>query len=157
MHVDIVVNSALREFLVAQNNGSEIFELEKSGLLNHKINLLLEKVPSDFRFPKSKENLIRIKLTYLKIGNNKIYPQSKCYLSENSQKIIAADLYKVFKEVFHNYVLSHHRAGKKVSDGIHDFCKCYNIPMNKLNYEMLKKSWDRSKEKKLIKNRTFCQ
>lgn len=117
----------------------------------------LEVAPSRYERYKMKDfKILRIQLPAgTDFGNKRIYTKNKG-ISDRNQELISRELYYLFKDIFHNYVLGYCR-GRKNDNGcqkmaILDFCSTYNIQEEALNYEMLKKSWDRSPQKKELKS-----
>jgi hypothetical protein len=119
-------------------------------------------VPEDYKFKKvNHENKVTIQLISFAIGNNSIseYKQINEYrnfLTPFSERLVERELNRMFKETFHNfvsgYVSSTNNSIGSQKEGIELFCKVYRLGLNEINYEMLKKSWDRSEQKKRINN-----
>ena len=80
------------------------------------------------------------------------------YVSDRNQYYISRFLDNVVKNIFHNYMLAFMRSNPlaRQKDAILDFCLVYSIEENKINYDMLKKSWDRSGQKAEWKRMVFA-
>lgn len=76
------------------------------------------------------------------------------YLDDRRQRFLARELSKVFDDLFLQHVLAFCRAQDYKRGcqkrGIEDFILCCNISLDKINYEMLKKKWNRSNQKQKI-------
>ncbi len=145
--VDCFVSPATYEFYVCTNNNSNIIELTKADYIRNLLKNLLSEPPSDFKPIADNSNVLRFRLTRF---NNDLPDIRKCnYLSLEAQKLIQRELEKLFKSIFHNYVLAYCRGGGYTTAAINDFCEVYRIRLENINFEMLKKSWDRSEQKKL--------
>jgi len=92
------------------------------------------------------------------VAGKRIATEYRNNLDNRRQFLLSRELHRLFKDIFHKYVLAYCR-GKKLAPGcqkeaIEDFCFIHNLKLNKINYEMLKKSWYRSDEKQFL-NRNF--
>jgi len=83
-------------------------------------------------------------------ASGKIIIENRNHLPDNHQYYISRFLDKIFKNIYHNYMLAYCRSNKEAiqKEGIYDFCMVYRIGQNKLNFDMLRKSWDRSNLKR---------
>lgn len=121
-----------------------------------KIISALEVSPSRYEKYKMKDfKILKIMLPAgTDFGNKRINTLNKG-VSDRHQEIISRELYYLFKDIFHNYVLAYCRALENQpgcqKKGILDFCDSYQIEEHRINYEMLKKSWDRSPQKKMLR------
>lgn len=102
-------------------------------------------------------NRSRVKRKHKGFDRYNIYMDSlfRCELNERGRNIIAWHLRTQFKECFHNFVqgalaVSPDLEQKQV---IFEFCKLYNITMNSISEDMLRKSWQRSPQKYIIQDR----
>jgi hypothetical protein len=79
-----------------------------------------------------------------------VYIEHKNHLPDNYQYHLSKYLDGVFKGIFHNFMLAHVMANHTTTqkEGIQNFCMVYRVAENRVNSEMLKKSWDRSDLKK---------
>lgn len=159
--VDIKVSPILKEFIEAKWGGDTIV-LGKDDYFTQKIKHILQRYPEDYRPVKvsEREEYVRMHVKHVEI----IRVGSKClfekevqwsYLDKYMQEQLSKELNKYFKEIFHAYVLAFCSARSFADncqrDGILDFCEVYNLRLNKVNFEMLKKSWYRSNEYQLFK------
>lgn len=152
--VDVKVTPILKEFIQSVFK-SDTIRVGKNDLMCQKIKYLLKLPPKDYKPERNMSERIKIELINFEICRTHYRIECRNFLDTRGQKIIFDELNKSFKEVFHNYVLAYVRgnSGRPGSQkkGIEDFCEVYNLSMDHINYEMLKKSWDRSKQKELIK------
>lgn len=65
------------------------------------------------------------------------------YISLQNQRHFELIIHELFKLLFNNYIDVRMEAGFNKTDSINSFCYRYNIPMNAINFEMLKKKHDR--------------
>lgn len=152
--VDVKVTPILKEFIQSIFK-SDTIRVSKNDLMSQKIKYLLQLPPKDYKPSMNLCDTIKIELINFEICRTHYRIECRNHLDTRGQKIIFDELNKTFKDVFHNYVLAYVRgtqlkAGSQ-KKGIEDFCDVYNLSMDHINYEMLKKSWDRSKQKQLIK------
>ena len=101
---------------------------------------------------KRKKNQRKIK-DYIRI--NTLF---RCFLSKEGNSEIANELRKRFKNSFHTFVLASLIANPDLQqkEAIENFIEHFHLTNNKVTYEMLKKSWDRSEEKEsLVKKGRF--
>lgn len=131
-----------------------VIDLDRNNTLSHRIAYLLTSTrPKDYNVYKLKSfKILQLRLHHFNINNTRINIQYRNYLDDSSQYQISKELYNRFKDIFHAHVLAYCRAGGMQSDGIKDFCDAYRIYGDVINFDMLKKSWDRSDEKKILKN-----
>lgn len=155
--VSVSVNPTLKEFIVNVYGGNTI-QIKKEDLLSQKIKYIMQLMPSDFSPVNTDPNAIKIEVTDAYIFKTSKYgtlfhadTQYRSFLNERLQHILAKELNKGFKEIFHNYVLAFARAGREQKEGIEDFCDVYNLSMNRISFDMLKKSWQRSDQYKMYK------
>lgn len=144
--VDIRVSLILKEFILSTNNSDKLY-LNKRSDISNTLFTLLKPQPEIPKPIKNRAYYIRLVLPYNETKDIRCYN----YLDEQGQFIIFQKLNKNFKLCFHNFMLGKVKSGIKQSEGITDFCTTYFIKCDNLNYEMLKKSWDRSYEKLLWK------
>lgn len=148
----IRVHPVVREFIVS-TTGSEIIEPITNSNFYHRVKTILQLKPKDYKnYPLKCSSTITILVSNFRIGDNRIDQFSRNHLDDRRQYFLSKELYDNFKLIFHNYVLAYMRGGgKQQKRAIEDFCTVYSISMNSINYEMLKKSWDRSEQKKVLK------
>lgn len=149
------VHPALYDFYYFTYKSDTII-LSANTTFYQKIIATLDLKPARYdRFKMKEFKILRIVLPAgTDFGNKRINTFNKG-ISDRHQELISRELYYLFKDIFHNYVLAYCRALKNTNgcqkDGIYDFCESYEIKDGRLNYEMLKKSWDRSPQKKMLK------
>jgi len=140
--VDIQVSPLVYHFYHSKSGCNKI-KLQYNDPLSLILYSMLETVPATFRHERF-ENTIRIELIYKRNQNI----QYINYLPPRKQEVISKHLYANIKHLFHNYVLAFVSAGGSQHEAIIDFCTYYNIPLEDVKYETLKKSWNRSEEKR---------
>ncbi len=156
LDIDIEVNPIIKEWITS-TYGSDTIQCHQDDFISNKLKYLLTTTPKNYK-PKQvpRENKITISLINLTI-NKKYLGEYKYYLSESSEKIIEREFAKQFKTAFHNfvsgYIVSTSNSIGSQKEGIENFCIVYGLSLNRINYEMLKKSWDRSKEKRVLINK----
>lgn len=156
--VSVSVSPILKEFIECVHKGA-VIKLKPDDLMCQKIKYILQLMPADFSPVNTDPNAIKIEVTNFQLfqrrGGRSLFhvdAEHRSFLNDRLQHILAKELNKGFKEIFHNYVLAFARAGREQKEGIEDFCEVYNLSMNKITYEMLKKSWQRSEQYIMMKN-----
>ena len=142
--VDIKVSPFVYYFFVSSNN-SNFIRLKNN---DHLWKIIWPKLicPPVGNKPIDSKYVLKVELFYLR---SKDIKHANC-LSDKSQNIINDYLLSQIKRIFHNYVLAFTSAGGTQQNGIEDFCFIYNIPLEEIKYDTLKKSWNRSYEKKCL-------
>lgn len=158
--VDVRVTPIVREFLIAKY-GSETIKLSKDDYFTQKIRHILQNKSTSYVPVKESDrhNYIKLQIHDFKMSiRNKSLSythEENAYLSEYLQMALSKEFTKYFKEVFHSYVLAYCIAREKkdgsVRDAIYSFCDIYCLPMNNIDFDMLRKSWSRSKEYLVLK------
>jgi hypothetical protein len=148
VYVDVRVSPVVKEFYSGLY-GSNVIVPDKRDYIFIVMRRLMEKVPADYKPVKNNETHLKILIRQCNNSNRneRYYP----YLQGNHQRLVNNYLRKQFRTLFLNYMLAWSRRGGGQKNGIEDFCKVYNISFNNINYEMLKKLWDRSKEKMMMR------
>lgn len=150
----VTVNTppSLREFMIARNGGSDMIKLKSDDIFTSKIINLLKSPPKDYQPHRTNNGVISIKVPSFRICNSVHNGLVRFYLSSRDQQIIVDEWNSTFKEIFHNYVMAF-CVGMNFKVpcqkmAILSFCEDYKIPMENMNFDTLKKSWDRSEQKK---------
>lgn len=162
--VRVKVTSMVQQFVIALY-GSTTIKCEHNDLMTQKIKHIVSLLPKGYKLPQETEaaHYIDIEVKNVNFGQckangyKKIYRQTaeaNTFIVYALQRELSVELKKLFKSMFHNYVLAFCR-GRKFEigcqkDAILDFCDSYNININKIDYDALKKSWQRSKEYKQV-------
>jgi len=153
----IKVDRYVKEFIIS-TYGSDVVDIGQQDALFERIKYMLQLPPKEYINSLKGDNVITLFIPYYKILDRHIDKIYRSNLDDRRQALIASEFKKLCKKVMHNFVLgycisnvrnSFHENQKK---GIQDFCLLYKINMDKILYETLKKSWDRSKEKKMLKS-----
>lgn len=152
--LQIKVHPVVREYIVS-TTGSDVIEPIPNSNFYHRVKTILQLNPKEYKkYPLESQSTITILVSKFSLGKeNRIYGEHRNYLDDRRQYFLSKELYDGFKSIFHNYVLAYMRGGgKQYKQAIEDFCDVYSLSLNNINYEMLKKSWDRSEQKKLLIN-----
>lgn len=177
MEVFCKIHPAVKEFIRC-TNGSDLIVPRKDDWLWLLLKQNLCLIPEDYKpvSPEEREQSY-IRISLLDASGSKVQVRKKSpvrlkrkefdpscvymntlfrsYLDEKGQRIIANHLRTQFKECFHNFcqgalALSPDMEQKQV---IIEFCRVYNITLNHISEDMLVKSWQRSVQKQVIRNR----
>lgn len=160
MIIDVRVNSAVREFIIS-TKGSDIIVPEKRDWIWLLLKQKLIPAPIGATQDIPEEELIRVSL--LDASGSKVYAQDvdrtiymntlfRFWLDKKGQYSIARHLNTQFKECFHNFMAGaiFTNPAIKQKDAVDDFCECYNISYDKITFDMLFKSWQRSSQRNRI-------
>jgi hypothetical protein len=152
--IELKVHPALYDFYFFVYK-SDTITLSSNSCFYQKVIAALQVKPADYKTCKFKKfGVIKLFFPYdTRFGGKHIYIGAK-EISDRNQELISRELYYLFKDIFHNYVLAYCRALKNVpgcqKKGILDFCESYQIKEDTLNYDMLEKSWKRSEQRKML-------
>jgi len=156
--VKLKVHPVVYDFYYAQYG--DTFDLKEDTVLSIILPHILDLKPKDYdpsRLVNYKQ--LNIIINDLRLGSaadcvKYIHGEDRKYISDRNQYYISRFLDNIVKNIFHNYILAYLRSNRlaQQKDAIMDFCMVYRIEENAINFEMLKKSWDRSGEKKEWKN-----
>lgn len=153
----IKVHPVVKEFIVSIA-GSDTIEPKGDSLFARRIHFVLQLQPMEYSekhpFRRLKDDSsITILLPRCQMGREKVNVLYRNHLDDRRQYLISRELYAGFKNIFHTYMLAYMKGGGETQkEGIESFCETYNLSMKKINYDMLKKSWDRSQEKQIYNN-----
>lgn len=155
MTVSVTVSKALKSYLLAVNEGSDIIVPCRESRLWGLVKTHLDLIPHDYTpVPASGcEDAIRIAVhaTHRR-GYN--YPSRKvmvtdslwrCHINPTGQRVIADYLSRFFKHSFRSYMTGAlaNNDKLKIHDAILNFCQLHDIDMDLVTYEMLRKDWYR--------------
>lgn len=160
MTVDVRISRPLREYVLSVNGGSDTIRPERGSLLWGLVKLHLDLVPREYRPvpPDQRQDYIRIALyrvrqtrSYnLNTGRNMVINTLfRNYLNEEGQRAVASHIAGGFKQTFRAYMggaLSNNPE-LTIHDAIYEFCSDYNISMDSITYDMLRKDWYRFKKR----------
>lgn len=160
MPTDFTINIKVSKFLKEyyQNNFQSKIILQKNSYLSMLVRNCIEPLPP-CTAPKfhNKSESIEIVLPYI-YGVNIEY---NTYISDQNEQIIASELEKLFKIKLHNFIqgyiaayMAHYPYTKHgaIKNAITDFCNINKVSFDSINFESLKKSYDRSQEKNQLNN-----
>ena len=163
MTVSVAVHPTIREFIL-DTNGSDTLVPDKSDLLWKLVKANLTTYQPD----KNDDIKPCIQIELLQTGFHKSYNNGSmlyistmyhCYLTEKGQNEIAKELRSRFKNTFHTFVMGAlvGNPDLKQKEAFILFINKFNLSENCITYEMLKKSWDRSLQKEIMKTKkTGC-
>lgn len=136
--------------------GSECIDIRPNSYLSNKIKTILSVKPMNYKDCCRIKNfkILRVKIHEFRFGKNgtHINIEYSNFISDRNQYYLSKELYDIFKITFHNFVAGSVRSGRTQKQSIEDFCEAYNLDWDNVNFEMLKKSWDRSFEKSFLLN-----
>jgi len=153
----IKVDPFVKQF-IKRIYGSDVVDVGQQDALFERIKYILQLQPKEYKQPIKGDYVITVFIPRFRILNKRIDNFYRTNLDDRRQKMIAGEFKKLFKKVFHNYVFGYCRSNINKSllenqkEGIYDFCLAYEINMDEILFESLKKSWDRSDEKKMLKS-----
>lgn len=153
----IKVDRYVKEFIIS-TYGSDVVDIKQQDALFERIKYMLQLQPKEYQNPIKGDHVITVFIPKFYILDKQIDKLYRSNLDDRRQKMISSEFKRLCKKVMHNYVFGYCRSNvtKNLDEnqkaGIEDFCISYDINMDKILYETLKKSWDRSKEKKMLKS-----
>lgn len=153
--VSVDVSPSLRAYILAVNNGSDIIRPNRESRLWGLIKMHLVTIPEDYK-PQPIDgapNCIRVAIyttkrqEYNRNARRVIYQNGlfRDYLAPAGQRVVADYLTRHLKHTFRSYMGGALGGNSELSihDAIHQFCQLYNIDMDTITYEMLRKDWFR--------------
>lgn len=160
MLIPVHVHPTIREFII-DTYGSDVVIPDKDSLFWKTIKYNLDLPPVGYKEPVTKDNIIYIGLldssgtkSVVRKKDKVIYINSmfRWYLSPDAQDEIAFFFRKQFKHTYHCFMQGAIAANPKVEQrkAMEEFCNIYNLTLNEISEDMLKKSWDRSEHKKMV-------
>ena len=162
MKVAVRVQPILKEFLI-DSTGSDTITPKRGDLVWAILKQNLETAPENYKEPTDIENYIYVEL--LDCHSTPVYSYQNCvfthintlfrwYLSEKGQSRIRSILSKNFKSTMHAFIQGAIAGNPELQqrEAMEEFCNTYNLTMQKITPDMIKKSWDRSDHKKKIFN-----
>lgn len=155
--IQVKVNPILKEFYHGYCNSRLVLE-KKSLFLDIVASLLKVRpkgiLPSNY----DKSESIEIVLPYL--SHRGIDIEYRNYIDDEGMEILLFELNKFFKNKLHDFVSGFiagcsdrfpYNTYGTMKKAIDKFGEMYNLPFEFINFETLKKSFDRSVEKKILK------
>jgi hypothetical protein len=156
LSINIKVPLYLKEYYEQYCNS--IIFLEKKSQLLQLITSLLECNPVNTKASKFNEkNMVKIILPYLSHRGINIEYQN--YINPNKHQYIINELDNIFKNRLHNFILGYIHGAKNrypyndyglLTEGLKTFCEISNINFKHINFDSLKKSFQRSSEYKFF-------
>ena len=140
----VKVLPCLREYILSVNDGSDIITPGRESKLWGIVKMHLDLVPDDYRpVPAAGDpDCIRIALF-------RSHRRQYNYLNPQGQEAVASHLMHTFKLTYRSYMTGAlgNSPGLTIRDAIYSFCELYNISMDNITYEMLRKDWFRFRKK----------
>lgn len=154
----IYVDPYLFEFYSTLHKSPDgIIEVKQQDKFYEDLKYILQLRPREFinNIQPPKKRLIFLLPTY-RILDRRIDVRYRNHLDSQREAMVVSSLVRTFKTTLHNYILgavtAGHPHGVKQADAIRLFLRAYNIEEEHIKFDSLKKSWDRSDEKK-----RFCE
>lgn len=150
----IRVDPIVKEFIVA-TRGTDVIDVNKNDALFEQVKYILQLQPKNVSYKNmpNGDNVITLFLPTFRAGGKLIKTWYRNHLDDQKQFLISREIKKLFKSIFHNYVLAYCRSNinkgvkENQKEAVEDFCLVYNLNWNNIKYESLIRSWNRSKEK----------
>ena len=166
MKVAVSVSPIIREYIIDVNNGSDIITPKRGDLLWGLTKQYLETAPMQ---PVAKDNDAHyIYIELLDCHSTKSYNQQagcsiymntlfRWNLSETGQNKVHSVLKKNFKAIMHTFIMGQLSANPEMQqrEAMEEFCTMFNLSMQNITPDMIKKSWDRSDHKKKLFDNSF--
>lgn len=159
IEVDVKVGTLLKEFVVSAN-GSDLLMPQKDDVLWCICKQNLQTAPPVPVIIKDRTEYIRIALVQTESSSStyNIYRQKNTrintlfrnYFNEDGQARICTHLMKIYHSTFIVYMESHLQANPdiQIKQAIANFLTAYNIIMDYITYEALRKYWYRHQKRK---------
>lgn len=143
--VQLKVDDYLKDYLISSygEEGNIISFPERSDL-SLRVRSLLNKQPNEFS--RIEGSFVEVKLPFSDTKDPRVYN----YLSANSQKIISRDVYYEFYAVLHRHMKEFEKSMLK-EEAFWLFYEMYNIDLDHIKFETLKKNFYRFMQKKVRK------
>lgn len=165
MRIPVRVHPIIREFLL-DTTKTDVITPVKGDIYWSVIQNELELPPDDYKDPTDIQNLIYIELpnchghkAFSNEAGKAIYIDTmfRWYLSKKAQIKINSILKANFKNSYHCFMQGAIVGNPELQqkEAMELFCDLYNLSMDKVTPDMLKKSWMRSDHKKKINTNKF--
>ena len=149
--ITIKLKPYLQEFIICALR-DETPKASRSHFIGAILSPLLEYTPKDhIPKPVKGEDYVTLPLPREAFGIET--RRGTVYMSEENQRIFERTMRIYFKSIFFQFVDDKIRYNRQIKECILMFCAHYQISFNKINYEMLKKSYYR--HRKSLKKRSF--
>lgn len=151
-NITVKLKPYLQEFIICALR-DEAPKASRSHFIGAILSPLLEYTPKDhIPKPGKSEEYVTLPLPREAFGVET--RRGTVYVSEHNQRIFERTMRIYFKSIFFQFVDDKIRYNRQIKQCILMFCTHYQISFNKINYEMLKKSYYRYR-KSLKKNDLF--
>jgi hypothetical protein len=149
--ITIKIKPYLQEFIICAL-GDEAPKASRRNFIGAILSPLLEYTPQD-HVPRQIKGEDSFTFPLPREAYGKETRRGTLYVSKENQLIFERILRIYFKSIFFQFVDDKIRYNRQIKDCILMFCAHYQITFNKINYEMLKKSYYRYR--KSLKKRSF--
>jgi hypothetical protein len=142
--VTIKLKPYLQDFVRGFLN-DDVVKASTRNFIGKMLRIFIQYYPKDYKpvFAKSVYH-ITIELHFF---TNTVDLRGNVYMSEENQRSFESMLDDFFKNLFYQYMDDKIRYNDEIKKCIIDFCDFYNITYSVINYEMLKKSYYRHRDK----------
>lgn len=164
MKIKVKVHPTVYEF-IKDSTGTDTIEPKKEDLIWGILKQHLDTCPPDTEVAEEEEESCFIYIELLDASHHKCYNNSagraikidtmfRWYLSDKGQNKINNVLRKNFKMIMHTFIMAQLISNPDLEqkDAFDEFCRFFNLSMNRISIDMIKKSWDRSDHKKRLSN-----
>jgi hypothetical protein len=146
--IKVQVDPIVKEWIVAKNNNFPVIKFAQGDILHKMIHEWLQKANRKSRRKLQPDQYITI---YIPTCNYKNVYKSH-HLSVSRENMVNDYLYQAFKKEFYKHMIDKIEEGYTQTDALYDYMDFICIKEGKINFQMLKKSWDRSEEKRFYYN-----
>jgi len=141
--IQIEVDPTVRQWIISHNNNLPVVKFKNGDILYQMIHDWLQKANRKCRRIIPPDKCLTVYIPTSPYKN--VYKTH--HLSVSRQKLINSYLYQSFKAEFHKHVINKIEEGYQQREAILDYIDFYHLDETIFQFEMLKKSWDRSDEK----------
>lgn len=161
MKVPVKVSPIIREYIMDVNNGSDVIVPSRGDLMWGYIKQYLETAPTSTIELEKDSHYIYVELLdchstrcYSRQSDRTIFMNTlfRWNLSAEGQNKIHSALKKNFKAIMHTFIMGQLSANPEMQqrEAMEEFCSTFNLSMQNITPDMIKKSWDRSDHKKKL-------
>ena len=158
MTIYVPVPKYLKEYY--NGYSKSVISLPKKSRLLKLVSSLLEPQPATkLQQNYAKNECVKLILPYL--SHKGINVNYRNYVQDKGLQLIALELEAIFRNRLHAFIVGYTIAASQrhpfsvygtQRQAIEDFCKIHNITFENVNFDSLKKSFDRSEDKFFLKN-----
>lgn len=158
--VSVQVSPAIREYILSINLGSDILMVGRESLLWGIVKMQLDLIPSGYRPVPTEGRTGEIRIALLKSRCDKVFNVNlnkvaeintlfRNYLTASGQKAVCNYLDKQFHQTFRAYMggALNNNPDLSIHEAIYEFASDYNIELEHISYDALRKDWYRFKKR----------